>query len=64
MGVRKIFTEAEMRKQIYGALSSYLARECCIDSKDNQYHDRLWAVQIEMIKEFKQMAAGAPPVPD
>lgn len=57
------YNEAELRKQIYGALSSVLDRECCIDSDLVEYHDQLFPVQQKMAIEFRALARGARPVP-
>lgn len=49
---------------VFSAVAAWLSRQACICSDDPQFHDQLWDQQKVMVREFKQMADGCPPVPD
>lgn len=52
------YNKASLRRQIYGALSSYLDQACVIDTSNPEYMDALYAVQEKMAEEFRTKAKG------
>lgn len=54
----KKYPTASLRRQIYGALSSYLTQACIIDTGNPEYMDALFPVQEKMAAEFRAKAKG------
>ena len=52
------YNKASLRRQIYGALSSYLDQACVIDTCNPEYIDALFPVQQKMANEFRAKARG------
>lgn len=50
------YNKASLRRQIYGALSSYLDQACIIDTCNPEYMDALFPVQQKMAIEFRAKA--------
>lgn len=52
------YNKASLRRQIYGALSSYLDQACVIDTSNSEYMDALFHVQEKMAAEFRAKSRG------
>lgn len=66
-GRKTPWTKREVRGMIYGAISAWLHRGCCVDTNNPQFHDLAEPIQKEIAKALERkanaLASANRPVP-